>query len=349
MEPVKSLEWQGDSLRIIDQTQLPEREVYRDLRTPEEVIEAIQKLRIRGAPAIGIAGAYAVLLAAREKKNLAPETMISQLKREARAISSARPTAVNLSWAVQRMLKAAENCKRSAPEKILNTFEAEALAIHEEDRQLCHLIGTNGADFLFRPKLTILTHCNTGALATGGQGTALGVIYELQRRGAELQVYVDETRPLLQGARLTAWELKKAGIPVTVICDNMAAALLSSQNIDFIIVGADRIAANGDTANKIGTLGLAVLARHFGIPFYVAAPYSTFDLNIPSGKEIPIEERDPAEVMQFRTCSAAPAGVRAWNPAFDVTPAELISGIITDRGVARPPFSDSLQKQAFKT
>ena len=349
MQIVESIVWLGDRARILDQTRLPEEEFYLEITEPEAMIEAIRSLRIRGAPAIGIAGAYAVVLAARQLWQSEGKISLEELRKKANAIATARPTAVNLSWAISRMLTQAEKHAMQSAEALVSLLEREALAIHREDRELCRKIGRHGADLLFAPQLTILTHCNTGALATGGQGTALGVVYELSRRGCKVEVYADETRPLLQGARLTAWELQKAGIPVTVQCDNMAAALMATQKVDAVIVGADRIAANGDTANKIGTLGLAILAKHFGIPFYVAAPYSTFDPSIPTGKQIPIEQRHADEVLRFRECQSAPRNVQAWNPAFDVTPAELIGAFITDRGIIRPPFSEQIQKRSFKT
>lgn len=304
--------WTGDAIEIIDQTLLPAEERVIRLTTVDEVVDAIQRLAVRGAPAIGVTGALGVLLAGEDAA-------------AAERIASARPTAVNLRWAVERVLAADDR-------------HAEALAILEEDVAACRAIGQHGRAEL--PEAAkILTVCNTGRLATAGWGTALGVVYAKAEAGEPVEVFACETRPLLQGARLTAWELDDAGIPVTVLPDGAAPALLAGGQIDAVIVGADRIAANGDTANKIGTYALAIAARHHGVPFYVAAPRSTLDPGTPHGAVIEIEERDGSEV---RTIAGLEASTRVWNPAFDVTPASLITGLITDAGVLRAPFGPAI-------
>jgi methylthioribose-1-phosphate isomerase len=282
-------------------------------------------MRVRGAPAIGIAGAYGVVLASFEPRSFS---------REARRLREARPTAVNLAWAVDRMLRRAER-EGAEPGQLLE----EAQAIHEEDRLACEAIGRAGQEALAD---RVLTHCNAGALATGGIGTALAPIYVARAAGRDVQVYATETRPLLQGARLTAWELSRAGVPVTLVADGAVAGLLASGRVGAVLVGADRVAANGDTANKIGTYAIALAAARHGVPFYVAAPASTFDLSTPAGDRIRIEERSPDEVRTAGGRRTAPARVAAWNPAFDVTPHELIAGFVTDRGLLRPPFETSL-------
>ena len=324
----QTIEWLGSAnghLRLLDQTRLPSETAYLDCRTVGDVWQAIKRLSVRGAPAIGVAAAYGVCLAARDAR--AAEQACDYL-------ATSRPTAVNLFWALNRMRKIIVTAEANhLAERLL----AEARAIHNEDRQQCAAIGSNGADLLADlPEGTgILTHCNTGALATGGEGTALAVILELHRREKRPHVFVDETRPLLQGSRLTAWELMQAGVPCTLICDSMAAQVMREGRVQAVIVGADRIAANGDTANKIGTYGVAVLARAHGIPFYVAAPTTTFDRTLATGAEIPIEERAANEITNPFGSPLAPDGVAVYNPAFDVTPAELIAGIITERGVER--------------
>jgi methylthioribose-1-phosphate isomerase len=327
-------------LDLIDQTLLPEELVVIRCESPEEVRDAIRRLAVRGAPAIGVAGAYGVLLAARPAADGSAEELRERVARAAELLIAARPTAVNLAWAVRRMAAACEEGGTSARE-IYERLEREAKAIEEEDREANRRMGRFGAA-LVEDGATVLTHCNAGALATVDYGTALGVIYAAAEEGKSISVYADETRPLLQGARLTAWELTQAGIPVTLICDDMAASVMSQGKVDCIIVGADRIAANGDTANKIGTLNLAILARRFVVPFYVAAPLSTVDFDTASGKDIPIEERDAEEVTTFAGKRVAPVGVAVYNPAFDVTPASLIDAIITEEGVAKPPLGSAL-------
>jgi methylthioribose-1-phosphate isomerase len=317
------LRWKGGELELLDQTRLPREEVWIACRDYRAVARAIKEMVVRGAPAIGCAAAYGVALGARAGEPL--DKVIAHLR-------STRPTAVNLFWALERMARVSPSTAAA--------LEKEALAIHREDIDACLAIGRNGAGLL--PEGTVLTHCNAGALATGGFGTALGVVRAAHRAGRKLRVYADETRPFLQGARLTAWELQKSGIDVTIITDNMAAHLMQRGEIQSVIVGADRIAANGDTANKIGTYGVALSAREHGLPFYVAAPRSTIDRAIPDGAHIPIEERDPGEVTHLAGQAIAPGGVPARHPAFDVTPHRLITAIITEAGVARDPYVESL-------
>lgn len=332
----QSLRWIGGAeghLELLDQTRLPGRIEWVSCADVPTVIEAIQSLRVRGAPAIGIAGAYGVAVAAGEavRRGLSAEAARDHVVGAAGAIAAARPTAVNLEWAVARVL----GILPEGPATVLAAAAlAEATAIHDEDRRLCAAIGRHGAAIL--PEGDILTHCNTGALATGGDGTALAVITTAWASGRRFRVWADETRPLFQGARLTAWELVERGVPVTVLCDSAAGHLLASGRVGCCIVGADRIAANGDTANKIGTYGLAVLAAAHGVPFFVAAPSSSFDLSLGEGAGIPIEERSPAEVTAPWGQPLAPAGAAAYNPAFDVTPARLIRGIVTEHGVVSP-------------
>jgi len=321
--------WTPDhAIRILDQTLLPTEERYLDLRSVESVAEAIRTLRVRGAPLIGIAAAMGVTLAAREKHTL--DAVCSA----AAALGATRPTAVNLQWALSRMERRAADAVARG-EDLHRTLIAEADAIWEEDRAMCARIGVLGAE-LIGGDAQVLTHCNAGALATGGIGTALAPVYTLHQAGHRVAVIVDETRPLLQGSRLTAWELAQAGVPATLIADGMAASRLRRGDVSCVIVGADRIAANGDVANKIGTYGLALAARAHGVPFYVAAPSSTLDPNTPDGAHIPIEERAPDEVAGWRGHRTAPDNIPVWNPAFDVTPAALVTAIITDRGVFQP-------------
>jgi len=329
VDPVRPLRFVGDALEILDQTRLPGAEVRLKLRTPDEVIEAISSLRVRGAPAIGIAAAYALVLAAGDA---------NAVRVAAPAVAAARPTAVNLRWAVDRMLACLAGAPADAPRAALQV-EADAMA--REDEEACRAIGRHGAQLL-APRTTVLTHCNAGSLATACFGTALGVIYAAVESGKSVAVYADETRPLLQGARLTAWELQRAGIDVTLVADVVAGSLLRAGRIDAVIVGADRIAANGDVANKIGTYPLAVLASTHGVPFYVAAPRSTFDLACPDGSRIPIEERPAAEVTEGFGVSTAPKGVSVYSPAFDVTPADLVTALITEVGVIRPVSRESI-------
>lgn len=328
---VRPLRWEDDALVLLDQTLLPGEERWIRLTRPDEVIEAIGALRVRGAPAIGCAGAYAIVLAAGSA---------DEVRAAAPSIANARPTAVNLSWAVDRMLRLLDREDAASPRALLL---AEAHRIRDEDEASCRAIGRHGIELL-PPKPRVLTHCNAGSLATAGYGTALGVIYAAAEDGRPVKVFADETRPLLQGARLTAWELQRAGIDVTVQVDSAAASLLASGSIDAVIVGSDRIAANGDVANKIGTYPLAVLAQLHGVPFYVAAPRSTIDPNCPSGAEIPIEQRAATEITHGLGPRTAPDGVGVYSPAFDVTPAELVDALITEVGVVRSPNSDEIAR-----
>ncbi len=324
---VETIKWRDDRLCLLDQTRLPIETVTLECRTVEEVWEAIKRLSVRGAPAIGIAAAYGVCLA--------PD---GEFRRACDYLATSRPTAVNLFWALDRMRRTIDAQADLSADELRPLLLSEARAIHAEDREQCAAIGRHGADLLgeLGDGVGVLTHCNTGALATGGDGTALAVIFELHRRGHNPRVFADETRPLLQGSRLTMWELMERGVDATLICDSMAAQVMREGRIAAAIVGADRIAANGDAANKIGTYGVAVLARAHNIPFYVAAPTTTFDLLLEAGEAIPIEQRAVAEIVAAFGKPTAPADARVYNPAFDVTPAELITAIITERGVIAP-------------
>jgi methylthioribose-1-phosphate isomerase len=338
MTIVEAVRWSacGDAVDIIDQRRLPGELVRRQLRSAAEVCEAIATLAVRGAPAIGIAGALGLVVALTPHTDESRDEFLGTVESLSARIAAVRPTAVNLPWAMERMRCAARRSTGGASE-ILAKLRHEASLILEEDRAMCRRIGEHGLSLL-PPDARVLTHCNAGALATGGMGTALAPIYLAAERGRRLRVFASETRPLMQGSRLTAWELMQAGIEVTVLADNMAASLLRDGAVDLVIVGADRIAANGDVANKIGTYPLALAARHHGVPFYVAAPWSTVDAATASGREIPIEHRSPEEVTGGPGGATAPAGVGVYNPAFDVTPSELITAIITDRGIVRPPY-----------
>ncbi len=328
----KVIEKTDGKVRILDQTALPARLVYNEYNDYRDIIGSIKRLEIRGAPAIGIAGGFALAVAA--EANV--EVEVDQLKRiltdVAAEIKSARPTAINLAWAVNRVLDAAHQFGGDNIDEFRQFIWDEAQSVLNEDIGLCDKIGKNGAELIYDGD-TILTHCNAGALATGGSGTALAVIYAAVKQGKKIKVYADETRPLLQGARLTSWELKQEGIDVTLICDNMAGMVMRQGKIDKVIVGTDRVAANGDVANKIGTYSVAVLAKEHNIPFYVALPYSTFDKNIPTGDDIPIEERDPSEITNWGGVQTAPEGIKVYSPAFDITPNELVTAFITDKGI----------------
>jgi methylthioribose-1-phosphate isomerase len=344
-EPFHTVRWVGDALtgvlRLIDQTRLPTEYVEIDCRDVPSVWEAIRSLRVRGAPAIGVAAAYGAVLGARSEGCGEPAAVVRALGNATASLRTSRPTAVNLFWALDRMERAVGEQDDPDGPAVLERLLAVARQIDQEDRAMCRSIGRHGAALVGAGN-GILTHCNAGGLATADYGTALAVIFAAHEQGTELRVFADETRPLLQGARLTAWELKRRGIPVTLICDNMAAQVMREGKIQMVVVGADRIAANGDTANKIGTYGVALLARAHGIPFYVAAPSSTFDPSITDGASIPIEQRDPREVTHGFGRQTAPEGVDVYNPAFDVTPADLIAGIITERGVIRPVNRDTI-------
>jgi len=328
----RTLEFIDDTLRLLNQTKLPRTVQYLDCRTVSDVYHAIRELAVRGAPAIGVAAAYAMVIAAKRSDSGSAAELLAALRKSGEYLKSCRPTAVNLAWAVDRMLGQTEDHQQVEPTEIVRRLEAEARAIEDEDRQMCRKIGENGEP-LIPDNATLLTHCNAGALATAGMGTALAPMYVAHERGKKIRVYADETRPLWQGARLTAWELQQAGIEVTVICDNVAASIFRTGKIDAVIVGADRITKNGDIANKIGTYSVAVQAEKHSVPFYVAAPRSTIDYNLDSGDKIPIEERSPEEVIEPYGIKIAPEGIKVYAPAFDVTPNEMVTAIITDEGI----------------
>jgi methylthioribose-1-phosphate isomerase len=342
---IKTVEWTKDGVRMLDQRLLPGEEKYLMLRSYDEVAEAIKKMVIRGAPAIGVSAAMGIALGASQSVGTSVADLEDDLDYICDVMSKTRPTAVNLFWAIERMRTAFKKAKTTNDIDLAKkAMVDEALAIFQEDIAANRAIGRYGAD-LISDGATVLTHCNAGALATAGDyGTALGVIRGARDAGKRVAVIADETRPFLQGLRLTAWELAKDDIPVTVITDNMAGHVMKSGKVDAVVVGADRIAANGDTANKIGTYMVAVLAREHNIPFYVAAPLTTLDLSLKTGQEIPIEERDPTEITHIKDHQLAPDGISVHNPAFDVTPNNLIAAIITDKGVARAPYEESLKK-----
>ncbi len=372
---LETVRWNDGAVRILDQRRLPLEEIYVDLESVDELIEAIRVLAVRGAPAIGVAGAFGIALAAREIDASSIEDLMRELRAKGEALMRARPTAVNLRWAAERVLARVERCAAnpparpggsgaagrsdrrqpstdsgagrggSSPADPLDRLREEALdeaeRILQEDLALSQAMAAHGLGLLPDPgsnPTRVISHCNTGGLATAGGGTALGIVLEGARRGRRFFVHVDETRPLLQGARLTTWELERAGVPYAVHCDGAAAWLMRTERIHACLVGADRIAANGDTANKIGTLGLALAARAFGVPFYVVAPRSSFDLSLSGGDAIPIERRDDREVLEWGGIRIAPRAGTAWNPAFDVTPAALVTAWVTERGVEHPPF-----------
>lgn len=341
----KTLEWVGEDwtgyLRLLDQTKLPSETVFLECNTLETVWGAIKRLSVRGAPAIGVSAAYGVIVGVQSAADLPRDEFDSRLKDVADYLATSRPTAVNLFWALDRMTSfAADRPELSAAELLPELLE-EAQTIEREDQEMCLAIGNHGAALL-PEECGVLTHCNAGGLATAGDGTALSVFFAAHRHGKKLHVYADETRPLLQGARLTSWELQQRDIPVTVICDSVAGWAMKQGRIQAVVTGADRIAANGDAANKIGTYAVAQLAKAHGIPFYIAAPSSTFDLTLSSGEEIPIEERDRDEVVHAFGLPTAPEGVDVFNPAFDVTPAELITALITERGVIDEINTDNI-------
>lgn len=342
---LKPVRYESGVLHILDQRRLPGEVRTVECRTHSDVARAIKDMAVRGAPAIGIAAAYGLALAAREaeRSGLGVEAALGFMREAAAELGATRPTAVNLFWAIRRMIRASEAV--TSPGDLAPAMEREARAIEEEDIRNNLRIGEFG-NSLVPDGASILTHCNAGALATGGHGTALGIIRTAWNQGKRIWVYADETRPLLQGARLTAWELVQDGIPVTVLADNMAGYLMSLGRIDLVIVGADRIAANGDVANKIGTYSVAVLAAEHNVPFYVAAPWSTVDLSMESGRSIPIEERESIEVTHLAGTRVAAEGADVFNPAFDVTPARLITAIITEKGIARPPLGKALREAA---
>ncbi len=340
---MKTITWSNNQVRIIDQTRLPEKLVYLNLKSLKGLWWAIRKLKVRGAPAIGIAAALGVVLGMRNSSARTFKQFRKELQTVSRYLKRARPTAVNLSWALERMeLEVLAHSRQEIP-YLKKFLLKEALKIIQEDRDICRRMARFGSK-LIKDGDKILTHCNAGALATADYGTALGVIYQAKSEGKRIKVYADETRPVLQGARLTSWELLRHQVDVTLVCDNMAAQLMKQGMIDKILVGADRIAANGDAANKIGTYNLAVLAGFHRIPFYVVAPASSFDLRLKSGRDIPIEQRDPREVREIFGRRIAPRRVKVYNPAFDVTPHNLISAIVTEKGIFRRPYKKQCRK-----
>jgi methylthioribose-1-phosphate isomerase len=338
---MKAIEWLDDRVRILDQTRLPQKEVYLELSRYQDIASAIAELKIRGAPAIGVVGAYGVALGALKIKATAKADFMQKLRAISQTIADTRPTARNLFRALERMLKVAESGRDI--DQIKTALVGEAIAIHTEEAEATRKLSQLGAE-LVKDGFTVLTHCNTGALATAGYGTAFGIIRQTHEQGKKLKILATETRPLLQGARITAWEFQQAGIPFKLITDSMAGYFIGRGEVDCVIVGADRIASNGDTANKIGTYTLAVLAKENNIPFYVAAPTTTIDPSLGSGADIPIEQRSPSEVTHIQGIAIAPEGVDAANPAFDVTPHPYITAIITESGIIRQPFGEGIQK-----
>ena len=344
MIPVKTIEWNpaAQAARLVDQTLLPNELKYLDIVAIEAMWEAIKVLRVRGAPAIGIAAAFGVYLGVRHSAAISHASFMADVDQAVRYLNTARPTAVNLFWATGRMQKLAEGNARLPMSDLKALMLIEAIAMVEEDNIVCQAIGVLGAA-LINDGDSWLTHCNAGGLATAQWGTATAPIYTAVAQGKKLHVFADETRPLLQGARLTAWELQQVGVPVTLITDNMAATVMQQGRVHGVIVGTDRVAANGDVANKIGTLGVAILAKEFGIPFYVAAPTSSIDMALASGDLIPIEERKPEEVTEGFGRRTAPQGVQVYNPAFDVTPHRYVTALITEKGIVRAPFDQGLK------
>ncbi len=336
---VKTLEWKGNRVIMLDQRLLPQKEIYRVCRDYKQVAQAIREMVIRGAPAIGVAAAMGVALGVRKTSE---KNFDRELERILLTLAKTRPTAVNLFWALERMRKVYRENRSRGVESVKRVLKDEALKIYKQDIAANKQLGKFGADLL-RNAGHIMTHCNAGALATAGYGTALGVIRALKESGRQIEVWVNETRPVLQGARLTAWELKKEKIPATLVTDNMTGYLMQRGKVDAVVVGCDRVAANGDVANKIGTYGIAVLAKRHGIPFYVAGPTSSIDLDCASGKDIPIEQRNPKEVSHIFGRAIAPKGTKVFNPAFDVTPQELISALITENGVIHPPYPQNIR------
>jgi len=342
-----TLVWTGRSLRILDQTKLPYEEIYLDLKNAKDVWKAIRNLQVRGAPALGVIAAYGLYLGIKNSPSQHRSDFLAQIHKVKSYLETSRPTAVNLFTALRRIEEKLKNTPFSSSEEGKKKVLLEAKKIQKEDEIFCDRIAEFGLP-LIPDKTVILTHCNAGALATAGAGTALAVIFKAKEKGKKISVFADETRPLLQGSRLTAWELQRQGIDFTLICDNMAGWMMRQKRVNLVLVGADRIAANGDAANKVGTYSLTVLARYHKIPFYVAAPATTFDLDIPNGGSIPIEERCGDEVTDFAGKKVAPPGVKTCNPAFDVTPASLITAFITDQGVIRPPYNKRKFQKKFR-
>ena len=339
--PVTTIAWDDGMIRMIDQTRLPGQLIYLEIRDIPTLAEAIRSLRVRGAPAIGVAAAFGLLLAAEQSTAISPEAFFGELQETAELLRNTRPTAVNLGWALDHMLEAARAARAQGVTAMRTALRQKAMALYKNDQIVNRKLAEYGASLIPDPA-EIITHCNTGALATVDYGTALGAVFTAHAQGKKVHVWVDETRPLLQGARLNMWELQHEGIPATLICDNTAAFVMARREISLCIVGADRIAANGDTANKIGTYALALAAKHHGVPFYIAAPCSTIDPAAASGKDIPVEERGADEIVNGFGRRTAPEGARVYAPAFDITPNELITAIITEKGVHTPPFTSSL-------
>lgn len=343
-EPLQSVRWDNNELILLDQTKLPEETEFLILQDVQQVWDAIERLKVRGAPAIGITAAYGVYVAIRNFEAAAVDELLAEVKKQADYLATSRPTAVNLFWALDRMVHRAETAATQGESvtEIKRSLLDEAQDIQAEDEAVCRAIGEHALT-LFSDGMGVLTHCNAGGLATAKYGTATAPMYLAHEKGWNIKVFADETRPVLQGARLTAYELQQAGIDVTLICDNMAAKVMSNGWVQAVIVGTDRVAANGDVANKIGTYGLAVLARAHNIPFYVAAPLSSIDVKTPTGKEIPIEEREADEIIHGLGRQVAPADIKVYNPAFDVTPHEYVTAIITEKGIIRAPYTEKLQ------
>lgn len=342
-EPINSIEWKDGKLILLDQTLLPNEIIFEEFETAESVWDAIRVMKVRGAPAIGVAAAYGVYLGVKEALESSFEDFYTILKEKSDYLATSRPTAVNLFWALERMENKAKINQDKPVAEIKKLLLEEAIMIHQEDEEINRNIGENLLTLL-KDGMGLLTHCNAGALATTKYGTATAPMYLGKERGYDFKVYSDETRPRLQGSTLTAFELQQAGIDVTVITDNMAAVVMSQGKIDAVIVGCDRVAANGDTANKIGTLGVSILAKHYNIPFYVAAPTPTIDLRTKTGEDIPIEERDPIEITHRFGVATAPEGVKTYNPAFDVTAHQHITAIVTEKGIVYAPFEENLKK-----
>lgn len=343
MQKLYAIKWENKELVLLDQTILPNDIKYVTCKTVEDVFRAIRTMQVRGAPAIGVAAAYGMCLGAYSLSSNKKQHFIDGLIKAGEYLKSARPTAVNLMWAVDRMVNKTLELKDKPIDNIIADLEKEAIAIHDEDKQINRRIGENLLKLL-KDGDTVLTHCNAGSLATAEYGTALSVFYIAKEKGINLKAYADETRPRLQGASLTTFELYNAGIDVTLICDNMAAVVMAKNKINAVIVGCDRVAANGDTANKIGTFNVSILAKYFGIPMYIAAPTPTIDMKCKSGADIPIEERSDEEILCINGKLIAPKGVKVYNPAFDVTPAENITAIVTEKGIVYPPFTENLSK-----